>query len=50
MADKDLHTLIRLRKWDVDEKQRLLAVLLQQEEAVLARQAALEDEVAREIA
>ncbi|MGZ6228472.1 MAG: hypothetical protein ACXWNE_10105 [Candidatus Binataceae bacterium] len=50
MADKDLHTLIRLRKWDVDEKQRLLAVVLQQEEAVLARQAALEDEIAHELA
>jgi flagellar export protein FliJ len=50
MADKDLHSLIRLRKWDVDEKQRLLAVVLQQEEAVLARQAALEAEVAHEIA
>ena len=50
MADKDLHSLIRLRKWDVDEKQRLLAVVLQQEEAVLVRQAALEAEIVREIA
>jgi flagellar export protein FliJ len=50
MADKYLHSLIRLRKWDVDEKQRLLAVVLQQEEAVLGRQAALEAEIAHEIA
>lgn len=50
MAKKDLHTLIRLRKWDVDEKQRALAVLLRQEEEVILRQAALEEEVASEIA
>lgn len=52
MADpkKDLHTLIRLRKWDVDEKQRALAVLLRQEEEVIARQRALEEEVQAEIA
>jgi flagellar FliJ protein len=46
---KDLHTLIRLRKWDVDEKQRALAALLRHEEEVMARQAALEAEVQAEI-
>ena len=50
MAKKDLHTLIRLRKWDVDEKQRALAVLLRQEEGVIERQAALEAEVLAEMA
>ncbi len=49
MAKNDLHTLIRLRKWDVDEKQRALAVLLRQEEEVIERQAALEAEVENEI-
>ncbi len=48
-AKKDLHTLIRLRKWDVDEKQRSLAVLLRQEEEVIARQKALEEEIQSEI-
>ncbi len=32
----DLATLIRLRKFEVDERQRAMAVLLRQEEAVLA--------------
>ena len=50
MAKKDLHTLIRLRKWDVDEKQRALAVLLRQEEEIIARQADLEAEVESELA
>ncbi len=50
MQKKDLHTLIRLRKWDVDEKQRGLAVLLRQEEGVIERQAALEAEVVSELA
>lgn len=50
MVKKDLHNLIRLRKWDVDEKQRALAVLLRHEEAVIERQQALEDEIASEIA
>lgn len=49
MPKKDLHTLIRLRKWDVDEKQRALGLLLRQEESVLERQAALEAEVESEI-
>jgi flagellar export protein FliJ len=47
---KDLHTLIRLRKWDVDEKQRMLATLLRQEEGVIAKQAELEAEVKAEMA
>ena len=50
MAKKDLSTLIRLRKWDVDEKQRALAVLLRQEEGVILRQAELEAEVLSELA
>lgn len=45
---KDLHTLIRLRKWDVDEKQRALAVLLRQEEGVIERIQALAMEVEKE--
>ena len=47
---KDLHTLIRLRKWDVDERQRALAVLLVQEEGVIAKQAELEATVKSELA
>jgi len=50
MPKKDLHTLIRLRKWDVDEKQRALAVLLRHEESVIERQKALEAEVINELA
>jgi len=50
MAKKDLHNLIRLRKWDVDEKQRHLAAMLRHEEAVLERRRALEDEIAAEMA
>jgi len=50
MAKKDLHTLIRLRQWDVDEKQRVLAVLLRQEEGVIERKVALAAEVLREMA
>ncbi len=50
MAKNDLQALIRVRKWEVDEKQRGLAVLLRQEESVLDRQAALEAEIKREIA
>jgi flagellar protein FliJ len=49
MPKKDLHTLIRVRKWEVDEKQRGLAVLLRQEESVIERQAALKAEIKREI-
>jgi flagellar biosynthesis chaperone FliJ len=50
MIKKDLHTLIRLRKWDVDEKQRALAVVLRAEEAIVARQEALEAEIKNELA
>jgi flagellar export protein FliJ len=49
MAKKDLHNLIRLRKWDVDEKRRALATLLRHEEAVVERQNALEAEIRAEI-
>lgn len=49
MAKKDLHSLIRLRKWDVDEKRRALATLLRHEESVVERQRALEDEIRAEI-
>lgn len=50
MADKkkDLHVLIRLRKWDVDERQRALGVILREEERVIERQRALEDSLVRE--
>ncbi|MGE3333082.1 MAG: flagellar export protein FliJ [Rhodospirillaceae bacterium] len=50
MAKKDLHNLIRLRKWDVDEKRRSLATLLRHEEAVIERQNALEEEIKMEMA
>jgi flagellar FliJ protein len=50
VAKKGLGTLIRLRKWDVDEKQRALAILLRQEEAVIEHQNALEAEVRAELA
>ena len=50
MATKDLHTLIRIRKWDVDEKQREAAVLMRREEAILAAQKELAAEMAREAA
>ena len=47
---KDLHNLIRLRKWDVDEKRRALAAMLRHEEAVVERQNALEAEIKAEMA
>jgi flagellar FliJ protein len=50
MAKKDLHNLIRLRKWDVDEKRRALGALLRHEEAVIERQNAHEAEIRAEIA
>ena len=50
MATKDLHTLIRIRKWDVDEKQRAVGALLRREESILENQAALEEEMKREMA
>ena len=48
MAAKDLHTLIRLRKFEVDERQRAVATLLRREEAILAAQRALAEEIERE--
>ena len=45
MATKDLYSLIRIRKWDVDEKQRALGVLLRKEESILNNLAALADEM-----
>ena len=45
---KDLHALIRLRKWEVDEKQRALGLLLREEERVIARQTALEQSLVQE--
>jgi flagellar export protein FliJ len=47
---KDLASLIRIRKWDVDEHQRALAALLRREEAILDAQAALAEEMRREAA
>ena len=49
MAKKPLHNLIRLRKWDVDEKRRALATLLRHEESVIERQNAHEADVRAEI-
>lgn len=48
MAKTDLHTLIRVRKWDVEEKQRALGALLRNEEQLLEFSAALERELAEE--
>ncbi len=48
MAKMDLHTLIRVRKWTVEEKQRALAALLADEEKVLEFQRALERELEQE--
>ena len=48
MAAKDLHTMIRIRKWDVDEKQRALGVLLRREESIIDGQKALDAEMKRE--
>jgi flagellar export protein FliJ len=48
MAMKDLHTLIRLRKWEVDERQRAVAALLRREEAILTAQRDLALEIERE--
>jgi flagellar export protein FliJ len=49
-AAKDLHTLIRVRKWDVDERQRALGALLRREEAIIAAQHDLVREIAAESA
>lgn len=48
MADKDLHTVIRLRKWDVDEKRRELGALLAEEINLRERRAALDEEIRAE--
>lgn len=45
---RDLHSLIRLAKWGVDERQRELARLYDKEEAVLGQIDALKAELARE--
>lgn len=50
MARDDLHTLIRLRKFEVDERQRAMAVLLRREEAVLSGLDALAKEKQAEAA
>jgi len=50
MARDDLQTLIRLRKFEVDERQRAMAVLLRREESVLAGLDALAQEKASETA
>jgi flagellar FliJ protein len=49
VAKKDLHNLIRLRKWDVDEKRRALGTLLRHEEAVIERQNAHEADIRAEL-
>ena len=50
MARDDLQTLIRLRKFEVDERQRAMAVLLRREEAVLDGLDALAEEKKAEAA
>lgn len=50
MARSDLETLIRLRKFEVDERQRAMALLLRREEAVLSGIDALENEKKAEAA
>lgn len=50
MPGTELETLIRLRKFEVDERQRAMAVLLRREEAVLAGLDALADEKKAETA
>ncbi|MCJ9429564.1 flagellar export protein FliJ [Kordiimonas marina] len=41
-----LDNIIRLRKWELDEKRRVLATLQAEEDAIIARLDALEQEVA----
>lgn len=48
MATADLKAIIRVRKWEVDEKRRELGLVLDQEAAIEDRQRALEAEVIRE--
>ncbi|MBM3514461.1 MAG: hypothetical protein FJX59_12230 [Alphaproteobacteria bacterium] len=50
MAKKSLQVLIRLRKWEVDEKQRALGVLIREEENVLYLRRHVEESLARESA
>jgi len=48
MARKGLHTLIRLAKFDVDEKQRILSALQSREDSILAAMAAARAQLAHE--
>lgn len=48
MGDRGLQGVIRLHKFEVDEKRRALSDLERQEEALIGRRAALEQEIARE--
>lgn len=48
MAKKGLHTLIRVRKWEVDEKQRAVGLLLRDEEKIIEFQAGLDRELEEE--
>lgn len=45
---QDLHAVIRLRKWEIDEKRRELGALLAEQETVVQRRAALDDEIRQE--
>ncbi len=48
MARKGLPTLIRLAKFEVDEKRRALTILQTREDSLLAAMAAAQEEMARE--
>ncbi|WP_142849950.1 flagellar FliJ family protein [Telmatospirillum sp. J64-1] len=48
MARKDLHSLLRLSRWEVDEARRALGALLSREEEIQAYIAALDEEVVQE--
>lgn len=50
MPQSDLETLIRLRKFEVDERQRAMAMLMRREEAVLSGLDALDKEKQNEAA
>lgn len=45
---RDLHSLIRLSRWTVDDVRRRLALLVEREEELVAARRALEKELARE--
>jgi flagellar export protein FliJ len=45
---KELDSLLRLRKWTVDERRRELGVLLAREQALLDQIAAMDDRMAQE--